>query len=245
MRITEDTKQGVKLRREIDDDLITLNTDVDPHNLPDIKVRPGREQEYLDAISALVQEGCNPVTLSWALRLGLSLRTKPVPSVPPAKTVRKMAEKLEKLAKEIDRFEKSGFLMVINREEALKLWHEKRIRLDEADDLGEVLPHLSLQRWIRKKADMYKRWLKLASDRVPPKSGTLLTRVEYLFPAYYVRQVTGRPCAPQLISLFETVGIRVSEAQLNRELKQLMSDYRGLRSTMKVMLDIVKDRDFC
>jgi len=214
--------------------------------LPDIKIRPGMEQKYLNAIAALVEEGCNPVTLSWVLRLGISMRTKSVPLVPAAKTVRKLKEKLEELATEIEVLEKSGFLMLINRQETMKLWQEKRVGLDEVDDLGETLPHLFLQRWLRKKADMYERWLKLASDRIPPKKGTLLRGVDYLFPAYYVRLVTGKSCVAQLVKLFDTVDrLNISEAQLSRELKQLMSDYRGLRSTMEVMFDIVKDRNFC
>jgi hypothetical protein len=242
-RRTEDT---AKIRRAIDDDLITINTDINPHDLPAIKVRPGSEQEYLNAVDALVKESCNPVTLGWALRLGFAMRTKPVPSVPPAERVRRVLKKLESLAVEIDRLEKCGFLMVINREETLKLWQEKHVDFGEVNEPSEALPHLFLQRWLHKKADMYKRWLKLASKRVPPKTGTLLTRVHYLLPAYYVRQVTGKACAAQLVKLFDTVvGINIDEAQLSRELKQLMNDYRGLRSTFKVMLDIVKVRDFC
>ncbi len=53
---------------------------------------------------------------------------------------------------------------------------------------------------MRMKADMYGRWAKLASEKIPPKSGTMLTRLEYLVPAVYIKKATGKNYFPYFFS---------------------------------------------
>ena len=93
--------------------------------------------------------------------------------------------------------------------------------MEEVEDFGGTVPHLDLPRWMKKKVDKYRRWLTIASLRVAPKDRRTLARLEYLYPALYVREATGEPCLSLLMRLLETIGIHVSEEQLSREFASL------------------------
>lgn len=230
------------LRATIDDDIINMSIDIDAHDLPQIAISKGREQDYLNAYAALCAKGCNPITLLWSLRLGRAALGKMPPPPPPAKVVKGMVKRLDEMESEIRELEKSGFLMLVNREETERLWKERKLGMKEIEDLGETLPHLDLPRWLKKKAEMYRRWLTIASLRVAPKDRRTLVRLEYLYPALYVREATGEPCSSLLMRLFETIGIPVSKEQLNREFASLKRDYKWLLMEMKQKLYIVAQR---
>jgi hypothetical protein len=236
------TAERVKLRRTIDDLLLNSNFDIDPHDLPQYKIRKGFEQRFLEAHAALCREGCNPHTLLWAIRLGLSGRGKSIPALPPAREVNKILARIESLADDLEAIEKNSFLELLKLREIQKICSEKNIDIEEVDDLGEVLPHLYLPRWMRAKAEIYREWLKIASKRTLPKSNPMLTRLDSLFPALYVKDATGRGCISLLEQLLEAVGIQVDGSQLSRDMKILRSDYMWLKNTMRSMLLIVKDR---
>ena len=229
------------LRAKIDDYIISESIDFDPHNLPNIRITKGREQDYLNAHAALCVEGCDPLTLLWSLRLGRAALGRSVPSAPSAKAVKGMVKRLDKMAQEIRELEKSGYLLLIAREEVEKFYRETQLSMEDVEDFGAALPHLDLPRWIEKKSDMYRRWLKVASLRLAPKDNRKLTRLEYLFPAFYVREATGKPCLSILMQLFETIGIKVSKQQLTREFKSLRRDYRWLRLLMTEKLLVVNE----
>jgi hypothetical protein len=228
-----------KLRATIDDDIIIKSIDFDPHDLPKIAISKGCEQDYLNAYAELCAKGCNPITLLWSLRLGRAAIGMPVPSPPSAKALKAMVKRLEDMASEISKLEKSGFLTLVVREDVQQFYQEKKVSMDDVEDFGEALPHLDLPRWLKKKADMYRRWLKIASLRVAPKEGRMLTRLEYLYPALYVREATGETCLSILMRLFETIGIHVSEQQFSREFMSLRREYRWLRMLMKEKLYVV------
>ena len=232
------------LHATIDDDMITatIDMDIDPHALPNITISKGREQDFLDAHAELCARGCDPVTLLWSLRLGRAGLGKLPPSPPPADVIKSMVTKLDKMASEIRELEKSGFLTLVVREEVKKLYEEKKVSMEDVEDFGETIPHLDLPRWMKKKADMYRRWLTIASLRVTPKAGRQLTRLEYLYPALYVREATGEPCLPLLMRLFETIGILVSKEQFSREFASLRQHYKWLRMDMTTNLYIVGKR---
>jgi hypothetical protein len=244
MERAKPTPQRVRIRRSIDDSLINAGFNLDLQHLAHFRIIKDGDREFRKAHQALVEAGCNPVTLLWALRLGASTKRLSPGAIPSAKRIKKLILSLERLAKEITATEKGGFLKLIVQEETLQLRKEKHLGFEEIDDLGLVLPHLDLERWLRKKSDMYKRWLKLASQKIPPKTSTMLARLEYLFPAVYVRQETGKTCFPQLVTLFDTIGVHVDEARLSRDLKTLTKDYPWLYLHVKTMLHLVKDRTF-
>ena len=243
MYIVEVTKltnqERETLRAKIDDDIIITSIDFDPCDLPHINISEGREQDFLNAHAALCAKGCNPVTLVWSLRLGRAAIGMPIPSPPYAKALKAVVKRLEDMASEIAELDKSGFLTLVVREEVQQFYQEMKIGMEDVEDFGEALPHLDLPRWLKKKADMYRRWLKIASLRVSPREGRMLSRLEYLFPALYVYEATGELCLPLLMRLFETIGIRVSIEQLSREFMSLRREYRWLRIMMKEKLYIV------
>ena len=238
---TLSAKERERLRAKIDDDIIITSIDFDPHNLPKINISKGREQDFLNAHAALCAKGCNPVTLVWSLRLGRAAIGMSVPSPPSAKALKALVKRLEDMACEIAELEKSGFLTQVVREDVKKFYEEKKVSMEDVEDFGEALPHLDLPRWLKKKADMYRRWLKIASLRVSPRKGRKLSRLEYLFPALYVYEATEEPCLPLLMKLFGTIGIRVSREQLSREFMSLRREYRWLRMLMKEKLHVVGD----
>jgi hypothetical protein len=240
MKLTNQERE--RLRVTIDDSIIIQSIDFDPHNLPNIVISKGCEQKHLDAYAALCTRGCDPITLLWSLRLGRAAIGRPVPSPPSAKALKAVVKRLEDMASEIAELEKSGFLTIVVREDVQQFYQEKKVGMEDVEEFGEALPHLDLPRWLKKKADMYRRWLKIASLRVSPREGRKLSRLEYLFPAIYVYEATGEPCLPLLMRLFKTIGIRVSREQLSREFVSLRREYRWLRMLMEEKLHIVSER---
>jgi hypothetical protein len=228
-----------RLRAAIDDNIIMQRIDFDPYVLPKVVISKGSEQKHFDAFAALCAKGCDPITLQWSLRLGRAAIGMPVPSPPSAKALKAMVKRLEDMASEIAELEKSGFLTIVVREDIQPFYQEKKVSMEDVEDFSEPLPHLDLPRLLKKKADMYRRWLKIASLRVSPREGRKLSRLEYLFPALYVYEATEEPCLPLLIRLFKTIGIRVSKVQLSREFMSLRREYKWLRIIMKEKLSIV------
>lgn len=235
-------RERERLRATIDDDIINMSIDIDPHDLPNIRITEGREQAFLDVQAELCSRGCNPVTLLWSLRLGRAGWKRPVPPTPSAKVLKAVVKRLDDMASEIRELEKSGFLMLVNREETGRLWQERKLGMEEIEDLGETLPHLDLPRWMKKKADMYRRWLTIATLRVSPRGGRMLSRLEYLYPALYVREATGEPCLSLLMRLFKTIAVHISKEQLSREFTSLKRDYKWLLMDMRAKLYIVGQR---
>jgi hypothetical protein len=235
-------REREKLRATLDDDIINSSIDINPHALPNFIITKGREQDFLDASDELRKKGCNPFTLEWSLRLGRAALRRSLPSAPSAKVLKGVVKRLDEMACEIREIEKSGFLTIVVREEVETFFQRTKLTMDDVENFGETLPQLDLPRWMKKKADMYRGWLTIASLRVAPKGGRMLTRLEYLYPALYVRKATGEPCLPLLMRLFETIGIAVSREQLTREFTSLKQDYKWLRMDMESKLYIVGQR---
>jgi hypothetical protein len=237
-----DDKQSTRSR--IDDDLITKAFEFQAHDLPRIEITAGKEKDFHDALVALVEMGCNPVTLCWAISLGAATTGKQVGPIPSAAKMKALTKSIVRLADEIERIEKSGFIEVIHREETSRWIHERDLRFEDVDDLGHELPQLDIQRWLRKKAEIYSTWVRLASENVRPKSGTMLSKLRYLYPALYVKSATGKTCSTELLELLGAIGISVDRVQLRRELTQLRRNYLQTYASMTSMLWIVKDRTF-
>ena len=94
MKHTKLNRQGETTRNQIDDLLINTAYEFQAFDLPDFYIKTGREQEFLDATVALKDQGCNPVTLHWAIRLGQATKGKEVGAIPTAKEIKKLANRL-------------------------------------------------------------------------------------------------------------------------------------------------------
>jgi hypothetical protein len=137
-------------------------------------------------------------------------------------------------------------MWIINGEETARLERERGVNeFDKIVDIEQGLPHLDLQRWLRKKADMYRSWAKLASKGVRPRSATMLKKLQYLFPAIYVQRVTGKTCHEKLMELFSTIPIGVDKSQLRREFTQLCESYTWTYWSIVSILESVNDRWDC
>jgi hypothetical protein len=175
----------------------------------------------------------------WSLRLGRAALGRSVPSPPSAKALKAVVKRLEDMASEIAELEKSGFLTIVVREDVQQFCQEKKVSMEDVECFSEAPLHFDLPRLLKKKADMYRRWLKIASLRVSPREGRKLSRLEYLFPALYVYEATEEPCLPLLLQLFATIGIKVSKEQLSREFMSLRREYKWLRIIMEEKLSVV------
>ena len=171
---------------------------------------------------------------------------KKVGAIPTAEKSRAIASSADRLADEIERIEGSGLMWIINDEETVRLERKRGVvEFGKIEDNEQELPHLDLARSLRKKADMYRRWAKLASEGVRPRSATMLNKLEYLFPAVYVRRVTGKTCHEKLMDLFSTIRISIDKSQLRRELTQLSNSYMWTYASIVSRLESVNDRWDC
>lgn len=244
MKHAKPIPERMRIRREIDCNLICAALKLDPDDLPQLTISRERKQEFRDACSALVDKGCDPNALKSALRLGRQTSETSRQSIPPLKRVKRLINQLRRLADEIETLESSGFMRLIHVEETERLYFERPPDFDEFPH-GDETAHLDLPRWLRKKAELYERWSTLASQKIPPKGG-MLTHLTYLIPALYVLEATGKPCVPQLLQLLDTIGVNVDASQVSRNLKALRSDYPSLYHNVQlVLLYIIKNRDCC
>lgn len=235
-----------RIRRRIDADLIMAAFELDPYDLPKLTISPGLENKFHDSFSALVNKGCNPKDLECALRVGRQTEGKSRKPVPSLKRVKRLAKQLSQLANEIEDIEGSGFMRSMSIDETERLWFQTRPTNDDLLDLWSHQPHLNLERWLRKKAELYERWVKIASRKILPKTGTMLTRLGCLVPAIYVLETTGKLHAPQLLQLLDTIGGKtVDPTQLSRDLKTLRSDYPSLYFHVQLVLQVIKNANCC
>jgi hypothetical protein len=237
MKTSKSDAEHKQLRKKIEDNLVAASFRIDDiDQLPHTTIAEGMDQMFVEAQRALAKEGCDLIILDWSLRLGRAAVDLQVGVYPAANKIKKLADQMTILADNIERLEETGFLEVFVQEETQRLYEQYGRGPEETDDLGQILPHLELHRWLRKKAEMYYRWGKLASEGVPPNSGAMSVRLRYLFPSLYVRAMTGKPCRSVLVDLLETVGVKVSGEQISRGLKELRRDYKRTSEMMITLL---------
>jgi hypothetical protein len=104
-----------------------------------------------------------------------------------------------------------------------------------------VFPHFALPKWLGKRAEMYDEWVEMARKKIPPRR-ELFRRVKRVYPVLYVKWATGRPYYDRVASLLRLAGIvRISAAQLDREVRAFERDYRMATSHIQGMLQMVHD----
>jgi len=82
----------------------------------------------------------------------------------------------------------------------------------------------TLRERLYNRANDYEDWLRMASDKVPPRSHSLM-RVNHVCPVLYVKWATGGRCFYDKVSdlLLPVVG-HIGDTQLSREVKQFEMD---------------------
>jgi hypothetical protein len=222
--------EKLKLRREIADWMllgaIPFYTEARQQTR---SILMGKGQEYVDAVHRLVLKGCDPIALHTVLDLGEALKQRvldhKVPKVPNAKTLKALAKRMRGLAKDIGAIERSRFLTILNRKEAAKFYAETKLNMELVDDLSTTFPYVALPKWLEKRASMYEEWLRLASQKVPPKA-VGLAKLSRVCVSLYVKYATSRTFFPEVLNLLELANLgQCSPTQLSRETKDFETDY--------------------
>jgi hypothetical protein len=187
-------------------------------------------EEFMAIAWDLVAKGCDGNALMTALNMANTVQVPPFPS---AARVKAIAKRMRDLAKDISELEKTNFLV----------WQTRQIvrqsKLSEDDEASLVFPHFALPKWLGKRAEMYDEWLKMARKKIPPRR-ELFRRVRHVYPVLYVKWATGRPYYDKVATLLRLAGIvRISAAQLDREVRAFERDYRMATSDIQGMLQMV------
>jgi hypothetical protein len=246
MRIEKVQKpEKLRTRHQIADDMTFLSIPwyLD-HDLSELSLPEGKEDEFWDGLSGLMHRGCDPSLLVVFLRLGKSIVKRVREqghrlSVPKAARVKSLANKMRRLAKEIEDVESSYFMTVLNRAETAKWLAETGVNPEEMDELRSF-PFLFLPHWLGRRASMYEEWAGLATQKIPPKD-IGLRRLGHLCVALYVKFETGRTHFHRVSALLESAGIgHYSVAQLSRELREFESRYPWTCGHLKLQLALMK-----
>ena len=115
--------------------------------------------------------------------------------------------------------------------------------MELVDDLSTTFPYVALPKWLEKRACMYEEWLRLASQKVPPKDFGLiwLSRVTV---ALYVKYATGGTFFPDVLNLLELANFgRCSLTQISRETKEFETDYPLSRSSLVGQFQMLHPRN--
>lgn len=189
-------------------------------------------EEFRSTTADLVARGCDENALMTALYMANTVQVPPFPS---ATKVKAIAKRMRDLATDILEVEKTNFLV----------WQTQEIvrqsKMSEDDDVSLVFPHFALPKWLNKRAEMYDEWVEMARRKIPPRR-ELFRRVRRVYPVLYVKWATGRPYSGKVASLLSLAGIvKISEAQLDREVRAFEDDYRMAASHIRGTLQMVHE----
>ena len=184
-------------------------------------VRNKEDRDQFDkVVRRLCRLGCRKSVLFYCLSRGTfapGLASK----VPSPASVRKLAKRMENLAAEIARIEKTGLLDPLDERELSG-------NLDAIIRGTHVARFVTLPATLRERAAMYARW----AGRLPGKSGRdlrlrrdLLSRVNRLSLSVYVKLATNNKDVPEplarnlVVALMRSAGMSADKSQLRRELR--------------------------
>jgi len=123
--------------------------------------------------------------------------------------IESVAKDMRKLADEMVDLESTGFLAIQNL---------RRGPLEE--QAGQTL-----RERLYNCAEDYENWLRMASEKVPPRAHSLL-RVNHVCPVLYVKWATrGRPFHERVANLLSIVKTRITAPQLAREVEEFETGY--------------------
>jgi hypothetical protein len=115
---------------------------------------------------------------------------------------------MRELAGEMVDLEGTGFLAIQNRRRPLE------------QEAGKTLRERLYNR-----ADDYEDWLRMASEKVPPRSHSLM-RVNHVCPVLYVKWATrGHPFHERVANLLSIVKTQITAPQLAREVEEFETSY--------------------
>jgi len=189
-------------------------------------------EEFMSTTEDLVAKGCDGNALMTSLFMA---NTVEVPPFPPATKVKAIAKRMRDLATDISELEKTNFLVWQTREIV------RQSKMSEYDDVSRVFPHFALPKWLGKRAEMYGEWVEMARRKIPPRR-ELFRRVRRVYPVLYVKWATGRPHYDKVATLLKLAGIvKISSAQLDREVRAFERDYRMAASHIQSTLQMVHE----
>ncbi len=196
------------------------------------RLTEGASEEFMATTMDLVAKGCDGNALMTALHMANTVQVPPFPS---ATKVKAIAKRMRDLAKDISELEETNFLVWQTREIV------RQSKITEDDDVSLVFPHFALPKWLGERAKMYDEWGEMAKRKIPPRR-ELFRRARRVYPVLYVKWATGRPYYDKVATLLRLAGIvRISEAQLQREVKAFERNYRMTTSHIQSTLQMVHE----
>jgi hypothetical protein len=179
--------------------------------------------EFDRTVGRLCKLGCREDLLYYCLsRLKSPVNEERLRHLPSASSLTKLAERMEKIAEDIEKIESTGVLDPLDQEELSG--NIEKIISGANTAWFRVLPNS-----LRRRAGMYRRWSTRLSDEKLRRD--LLSRVNRLSLAVYVKFATNPYDSPEPNGRYELVarlmrcivGVSADRSQLKRELEHFES----------------------
>jgi len=205
--------------------------------LKQLKIQRSDLQTFKDGFRKLLIEGCDHKALMTALCMANTISVRPLPT---ARRVKAAVKRMRELAQEIADLEKTQF-HILQQRQVVK---ERGIGPEDFDDLSLTFPQFALPKWLQEGARMYEDWMKMASQRVPPRP-ELLRRVGRVCPVIYVRWATGRPFCALVARLLDLGGVvSIDAPQLSGQTLAFEADYPLAAGCIRTNLALVHRREW-
>lgn len=224
-----------KQKCEMADSAIAMAVPSNCEPLKNLEIRKSDWQTFKDAFRELLLKGCDHKALWTALCMANTITVRPLPT---ARRVKAAVKRMRELAGEIAELEKTQF-HILQQRQVVK---ERGIGPEDFDDLSLELPQFALPKWLEEGARMYEDWVKMASQKVRPRS-ELLRRVGRVCPVIYVKWATGRPFCAQVARLLDLGRvISIDAPQLSGQTLAFEADYPFAAGCIRANLALVHRR---
>jgi len=174
-----------KQKCEMADWAIAMAVPSNGEPLKRLRVRKSGFPTFKTTFRKLLLKGCDHKALMTALCMANTIWVRPLPT---AGRVKAAVKRMRELAEEIAELEKTQF-HILQQRQVVK---ESGLGPEDVEDLSLAFPQIALPKWLQEGAQMYEDWLKMARQKVPPRS-ELLRRVRRVCPVIYVKWATGQP----------------------------------------------------
>jgi hypothetical protein len=232
-------------KSEVEDSIMAVLATEEPSKRFTAKeVRVDKQEEFEKALRRLRDLGCRRQALFYCLGRAKFSSVKSTRensmliNVPSATDLLQLARRMTKLAKEMSQVEQTGFLDAFEQKDFDNSLADQPAMID-----GSFFrPFRALPNTLSRRAEMYKRWADLFSDRNLRRD--LLSRVNRLCLSVYVRLATNKgdvtdPEAKHdlVVALMRGAGLSADRSQLRRELKYFenvhFQAYHALRDKLQ------------
>jgi hypothetical protein len=226
-----------KQKCEMADMAIAMAVPSNGEPLKRLNFRRSGMQTFKTTFKELLLKGCDHKALLTALCMANTIWVRPLPT---ARRVKAAAKRMRELAEEITELEKTEFLILQHRQVVT----ESGLGPEDVDDLSLAFPQLALPKWLQKGAQMYEAWLKMATQKVPPRF-ELLRRVRRVCPVIYVKWATRQPFCERVARLLDLGGvIHIDAQQLSGETLAFEADYPFAAGCIRTNLALVHQREW-